>query len=148
ERIAGLAQQVAGGDDPAAFTEQAAAWLKLDLPRGAFTRRPLHWPLVFPEVFEDGGFDAIIGNPPFLGGQKLTGALGTAYREHLVHAIGRGARGSADLVAYFVLRAHGLLHTRSEEHTSELQSREKLVCRLLLEKRKTKALSAITHIHS
>src|SRR5690606_19398155 len=30
ERIAGLAQQVAGGDDPAAFTEQAAAWLKLD----------------------------------------------------------------------------------------------------------------------
>src|SRR5690606_41706752 len=26
---------------------------------------------------------------------------------------------------------------RSEEHTSELQSREKLVCRLLLEKKKT-----------
>src|SRR5690606_42029515 len=29
--------------------------------------------------------------------------------------------------------------TRSEEHTSELQSRENLVCRLLLEKKKTKA---------
>src|SRR5690606_41707734 len=28
--------------------------------------------------------------------------------------------------------------TRSEEHTSELQSREKLVCRLLLEKKKMK----------
>src|SRR5690606_41305080 len=27
-------------------------------------------------------------------------------------------------------------HQRSEEHTSELQSREKLVCRLLLEKKK------------
>src|SRR5690606_39584831 len=27
-------------------------------------------------------------------------------------------------------------HRRSEEHTSELQSREKLVCRLLLEKKK------------
>ena len=27
--------------------------------------------------------------------------------------------------------------TRSEEHTSELQSRRKLVCRLLLEKKKT-----------
>src|SRR5690606_39588044 len=27
-------------------------------------------------------------------------------------------------------------YTRSEEHTSELQSREKLVCRLLLEKKK------------
>src|SRR5690606_41065651 len=30
---------------------------------------------------------------------------------------------------------------RSEEHTSELQSRENLVCRLLLEKKKTKRAS-------
>src|SRR3712207_7084504 len=29
------------------------------------------------------------------------------------------------------------LHERSEEHTSELQSRQYLVCRLLLEKKKT-----------
>src|SRR3712207_7040664 len=35
--------------------------------------------------------------------------------------------------------AHGGHHapTRSEEHTSELQSRQYLVCRLLLEKKKT-----------
>src|SRR5215475_1385970 len=34
-------------------------------------------------------------------------------------------------------RARGLSHRRrSEEHTSELQSRENLVCRLLLEKKK------------
>src|SRR5690606_41576806 len=32
-------------------------------------------------------------------------------------------------------RQHGTPDTRSEEHTSELQSREKLVCRLLLEKK-------------
>src|SRR5690606_41564771 len=31
----------------------------------------------------------------------------------------------------------GQLGARSEEHTSELQSREKLVCRLLLEKKNT-----------
>src|SRR5690606_40557200 len=30
------------------------------------------------------------------------------------------------------------VHMRSEEHTSELQSRENLVCRLLLEKKKKK----------
>src|SRR3712207_7601866 len=30
---------------------------------------------------------------------------------------------------------------RSEEHTSELQSRQYLVCRLLLEKKKTRSLS-------
>src|SRR3712207_7520287 len=35
--------------------------------------------------------------------------------------------------------------TRSEEHTSELQSRQYLVCRLLLEKNKTLYLVAFTH---
>ena len=94
--------------------EQAQAWLATDQPDGTFNRDPLHWPLIFPEVFDDArpngpGFDAIIGNPPFLGGQKLTGTLGTAYREYLVKAIGRGVRGSADLIAYFALRAHTLL---------------------------------------
>ena len=82
------------------------------------TAHPLHWPLVFPEVFDpqsDGpGFDAIIGNPPFLGGQKLTGSLGTAYREYLVEKSARGVRGSADLIAYFVLRAHDLLNARGQ----------------------------------
>src|SRR5690606_17504859 len=38
-----------------------------------------------------------------------------------------------------MLRFHGLPgEMRSEEHTSELQSRENLVCRLLLEKKKKK----------
>src|SRR5690606_41932196 len=38
-----------------------------------------------------------------------------------------------------VVRVPRLVHaTRSEEHTSELQSRENLVCRLLLEKKKKK----------
>src|SRR2546430_13263643 len=33
---------------------------------------------------------------------------------------------------------HGVARTRSEEHTSELQSQSNLVCRLLLEKKKKK----------
>src|SRR3712207_8981431 len=36
--------------------------------------------------------------------------------------------------------AMGDLPSRSEEHTSELQSRQYLVCRLLLEKKKTETL--------
>src|SRR2546430_11238575 len=38
----------------------------------------------------------------------------------------------------FSARAHGRPDTRSEEHTSELQSQSNLVCRLLLEKKKNK----------
>ena len=96
-------------------TKQAWEWLNTDRVLGSFSRSPIHWPLAFPEVFlEKGGFDAIIGNPPFLGGQKLTGALGPAYREYLVQSIGHGLRGSADLVAYFVLRAHRLLNSTGQ----------------------------------
>src|SRR3712207_7504363 len=36
---------------------------------------------------------------------------------------------------------------RSEEHTSELQSRQYLVCRLLLEKKKENFLTPVTSIH-
>src|SRR5690606_41647656 len=47
---------------------------------------------------------------------------------HLITSVG----------AFDVLRGllEGLVSQRSEEHTSELQSRENLVCRLLLEKKK------------
>jgi hypothetical protein len=71
--------------------------------------KPLHWALAVPDVMERGGFDAVIGNPPFLGGQKLTGSLGTNMRDWFVNVIASGRRGSADLVAYFFLRAFGLL---------------------------------------
>src|SRR5690606_42095692 len=37
---------------------------------------------------------------------------------------------------YYTKLYETLIDSRSEEHTSELQSREKLVCRLLLEKKK------------
>lgn len=60
-------------------------------------------------VRDNGGFDAFVGNPPFQGGQKITGALGTAFRDYLVRWIAGGTRGSADLVAYFFLRAYSLL---------------------------------------
>jgi hypothetical protein len=73
-------------------------------------RRPFHWPVEFPEVFlHGGGFDSIVSNPPFIGGKRITGVLGSQYREYLVQFIGSGVRGNADYVAYFFLRAEGLL---------------------------------------
>src|SRR5690606_40778050 len=39
--------------------------------------------------------------------------------------------------------AQGRVYARSEEHTSELQSRENLVCRLLLEKKKKNLTDAV-----
>jgi hypothetical protein len=77
-------------------------------------RRPFHWPLEFPEVFVDGldeerGFAAIVSNPPFQGGSKITGTLGTEYRDYLVKFVARDKRGNADLCAYFFLRSSQLV---------------------------------------
>lgn len=78
------------------------------------TWRPLHWVIEVPDVIVDhGGFDAIIGNPPFLGGKRISGAIGSNMREWCTNQIARGTRGSADLVAYFFLRAADLSRSAS-----------------------------------
>src|SRR5690606_42078237 len=53
-------------------------------------------------------------------------------------ARGQGGAGAARAVHADAVHGGGVgcAHARSEEHTSELQSRENLVCRLLLEKKK------------
>ncbi|MGQ7297911.1 Eco57I restriction-modification methylase domain-containing protein [Quadrisphaera sp. KR29] len=72
--------------------------------------RPLHWVLEAPDVvLEGGGFDAIIGNPPFLGAKKISQAMGANVRSWLVEQVASGTSGNADLVAYFFLRAESLL---------------------------------------
>src|SRR5687768_18327694 len=54
-----------------------------------------------------------------------------------------GADAATDRPAH-IRSASGLAAVRSEEHTSELQSRLHLVCRLLLEKKKNSAIR--THL--
>jgi Eco57I restriction-modification methylase/N-6 DNA Methylase len=36
--------------------------------------QPFHWELEFPEVFELGGFDAVLGNPPYVNAWEMTNA--------------------------------------------------------------------------
>lgn len=75
--------------------------------------QPLHWVLTVPDVLVDReGFDAIVGNPPFLGGTKISGAVGGNLRDWLAQVVSpvpSGGRG--DLVAYFFVRAYSLLNS-------------------------------------
>ncbi|WP_409260517.1 Eco57I restriction-modification methylase domain-containing protein [Pseudomonas putida] len=111
--LASLAGQAIDGSPGSldAIRRRSILALSTDLPADKTARQPFHWPLEFPEVFarEQGGFDGIVGNPPFLGGQRITGVAGTAFRDWLVLHIAEGRRGSADLVAYFFLRSWSLL---------------------------------------
>ena len=70
-------------------------------------RRFFHWFLEFPEIMERGGFDCILGNPPYLGGQALSGTYGYAFCECMKWRY--APTGLSDLVVFFLRRIHGLL---------------------------------------
>lgn len=75
--------------------------------------QPFHWEIEFPEVFgrENPGFDVIVGNPPFLGGTKITGANGTRFLDYLKSTT-MGAGDRADLVAYFFRRCFFIIRSK------------------------------------
>ena len=68
-------------------------------------QRFFHWPLCFPEVFAGGGFDVVIGNPPFLGGLKISAEFGDKYRGWLETAFSPFAD-RPDLAAAFFRQAY------------------------------------------
>lgn len=80
-------------------------------PAVAFTlahrKRFFHWFLEFPEIVHRGGFDCILGNPPYLGGNRIANRYGVPVAEYLKHAF--SIDGNSDLVVYFLNRAFQLL---------------------------------------
>ena len=70
-------------------------------------KRFFHWFLEFPEVLERGGFDCILGNPPYLGGQALSGTYGHAFCEWARWHY--APTGLSELVVYFLRRIYELL---------------------------------------
>ncbi len=79
----------------------SAAWAM------SIQKRFFHWFLEFPEIIESGGFDCILGNPPYLGGQSLSGTYGHAFCQYVKWEY--APAGLSDLVAYFVRRIYNLL---------------------------------------
>ncbi len=72
--------------------------------------RAFHWPFEFPEVFENSGFDAFVGNPPFVGGKLIKGGLGAPYLAFL-KTVWPNQAATADLCTYFFRRAFDWLKT-------------------------------------
>ena len=70
-------------------------------------KRFFHWFLQFPEIIARGGFDCILGNPPYLGGQALSGTYGHAFCNYVKWEF--APTGLSDLVIYFLRRIHSLL---------------------------------------
>ena len=80
----------------------AAAWAT------AVEKRFFHWFLEFPDIIERGGFDCILGNPPYLGGGKLSTVYGSSFNAYVKHYFAP-AHGQVDLLIYFIRRMFQLL---------------------------------------
>ena len=69
----------------------------------AFTSRPFDWRAAFPQAFERGGFDVVIGNPPYVRMEHLKPFKPYLEKRYAV------ASDRADLYAYFYERGVGIL---------------------------------------
>ena len=74
----------------------------------AIVLTPFNWLIEFPEVFAEGGFSAIVGNPPFLGNKYWKSMLGW-HTQSLAKAILNEAPGKIDLCVVFHRRMVDLL---------------------------------------
>lgn len=79
----------------------AEAWVMAE------RKRFFHWFLEFPEIIERGGFDCILGNPPYLGDKQISGTYGHPFCQYVKWEY--APTGLSDLVVYFVRRIYGLL---------------------------------------
>ena len=102
KRLAFAAEVSAGN------AEQHRSWLD-ELRDEDPPLAPFHWEIEFPEVFERGspGFDAVVGNPPFLGGKRISTTLNSAYADWLA-LLHEESNKNADIVAHFFRRAYNL----------------------------------------
>ncbi len=76
----------------------------------ALEQRFFHWFIEFPEVFDEGGFDCDLGNPPFLGDRRLKEVYGEEFLEWIRYNFTEGA--TVDLVVYFFLRINSILKAK------------------------------------
>ncbi len=76
----------------------------------ANAERFFHWFLEFPEVMAQGGFDCVIGNPPYLGGTYLSAVHGRAFCKYVCWEY--APTGLSDLVVFFLRRMYALLKSR------------------------------------
>jgi hypothetical protein len=70
-------------------------------------QRTFHWPIEFPEVFQQGGFNAFVGNPPFLWALRISIRISIPF-SHFLKRNWPHARKNADLCAYFLIHAVAL----------------------------------------
>ena len=70
--------------------------------------KPFLWPVLFHEAFQEGGFDLVLANPPYVAAGRLSAADKDVFRA----AFPEVYAGTADLLVFFYARALQILRDR------------------------------------
>ncbi|WP_322494420.1 Eco57I restriction-modification methylase domain-containing protein [Chloroflexus sp.] len=73
------------------------------LPAGGYNTQPLHWFIAFPDILASGGFEVIVGNPPYVAYSKV---------RHEYRVAGYTTEDGGNLYALVIERALTLLAKR------------------------------------
>ncbi len=107
-----MADQAVAGDQAVLESIETESRLGLtsQQSRSDSLHRPFHWALEFPEVLagDNNGFDAIVGNPPFLGGRQLHEVFGAKYQNYLKYVFS-ASNNRVDLICFFFRLSQKLL---------------------------------------
>lgn len=102
------------------------------------TLNPFAWASMVPEVIDSGGFDIVVGNPPYVGYRYISRDMKQTLREFYPQVF----EGTADLQTYFIARAVEL--TRPSGQISLLISRYFLEARYA--ERMRREIDSKTHL--
>ncbi|MGY6278172.1 Eco57I restriction-modification methylase domain-containing protein [Methylomonas sp. MgM2] len=107
--------------------------------------RVLHWPLIFPQVFAKGGFDCVLGNPPWER-IKLQEEEFFATRNHYVaEAKNKAERGQRiDWLAQGILAQQ--LYPELQQSPHECEAEQRLYEEFISARRTAEAASVFAHV--
>ena len=74
---------------------------------------PFDWAAAFPEVFAQGGFDAVVGNPPYVRIQAMQ-EWASEQVEYFKQKYKAASKGNYDIYVVFIEKALGLLNTKGK----------------------------------
>jgi type I restriction-modification system DNA methylase subunit len=102
-KLPGLEKNIKNGNSLISGTDQE---LEKYFGKNFRDKKPFNWKEEFPDVFKQGGFDVVIGNPPYIDSESMTKTM-SQEREYINNHY-LSAKGNWDIFCVFIERALNL----------------------------------------
>ena len=113
-----------------------------DLCKASFV---LHWPLVFPQVFAQGGFDCVLGNPPWERIKLQEEEYFASSHPLIAQAMNKSERGQRiQWLSEGMLAKH--IYPELEHPKVESEQEKRLYAKFIIAKRVAEAASMFAHV--